>query len=504
MSLLLFFVHSLCPSCLCGKIYPNHKDTEGTRETQRKIHFHAILSIPCCLHSPLIFTKGMKYCFPILAAFVVCFGITVAFAQNFDDLRSAGNGIDVDADGGVFLLSKEKAEALGKMMANMLEPLPESLNKKVAFRKISLKKLDAQVKAIVDQYEVLPDTIRYLGGLTSIEYIVAVPEENDLLLIGPAEGWRVDSAGNVVGNQSGLPVLVFEDFLTILRAWNRTDISRGVVCSIEPTPETVTKLAKLHQQFTSINANNADAYFAALEETYGNCPITITGVPAQSRFARVLVAADFKMKQIALGLEPSQARNIPSYVSLVSGSRPNISPRFWLVPEYAATTHDSKKLIWRLGDLKIRVFSNEDYLAPRRNVRATGGTDRAALNWCSKLEENYDGLAKAQPVFGELRNNMKLALATALIHQENLLQKANCKLMVLLDDAKLKPLDHPIPKSVTYRSVKSQNGYSTIVACGGIEINSLGMLRNNLQLDNRIDSERSKLIQTTGDEWWSQ
>ena len=412
------------------------------------------------------------------------------FAQNFDDLRFAGNGIDIDTHGQVRPLSQEKAETLGRITANNMEPLPENLDRKVPLRKISLKNLDAQVKTIVDQLDFLPDTIRYLGGLTAIDYIVAVPEENDLLLIGPAEGWRTDAASNIVGNQSGMPVLVFEDFLTALRVWNHFTAPPTVFCSIEPTQETVTKLTRLHQQYTRIDANNADAYFVALEEVCGENPITIRGVAASSRFARVLVAADFKMKRIALGLEPSQVRNIPSYISLISSSRPNITPQFWLTPEYGTITHDSKRLTWRLGDVKVRASS-----------RAPSGVDRATVNWCRSLEGNYDMLAKAQPVFGELRNSMRLALAAALIHQENLLQKANCNLTMLLDDVKLKLVDHPEPKSVAYQSVKSRNGYSIIVACGGVEINPLGTVRSNVRLDNRIDPERARLIRTTGGEW---
>jgi len=445
----------------------------------------------------------MKYLSPILfiaCLFVACLGMTATFAQNFDDLRSTGSGIDIDANGRVLPLSQERSEALGRMMANVLEAPPETLDRRVARRTISLKKLDAQVREIVEQYEVLPDAIRYLGGLTSIEYIVAVPEENDLLLIGPAEGWRVDNAGNVVGNQTGQPVLILEDLLTALRLWQQPIAPRTIACSIEPTQEAATRLARLHQQFTSINANNADAYAMAFEEAYGENPITITGVSESSRFARVLVAADFKMKRIALGLEPSQVRNIPSYVSLISTSRPNISPRFWLVPEYATITHDSQKLTWRLGNVRVRALSHEDYLSPQRNR----STDRAALTWCRNMEENYDALAKALPVFGELRNNMRFALVAALIRQENLLQKANCSLTILLDESKLKLVDYPEPKSVVFRSVRSRSGFSTIVACGGIEINPQGTVWNNLRLDNRIDAERARLIQAMGDEWWGQ
>ena len=426
--------------------------------------------------------------------------MTATYAQNADSLRSAGNGIDVDAAGRVMPLPPDKAAALGRMMMNVLEVPSEMMDRRVPRRAISLKKLDAQVRDIVEQYEVLPDKIRYLGGLTSLEYIVAVPEENDLLLIGPAEGWRTDAAGNVVGNQTGQPILVLEDFLTALRLWHQPVAPRTVACSMEPTLEATTRLARLHQQFTTITADNADAYAVALEEAYGENPITMIGVPATSRFARILVAADFQMKRIALGLEPSQVRSIPSYVSLISTSRPNISPRFWLVPEYAATTHDSAKLTWRLGSVRVRALTHEDYLSPQRNR----STDRAALIWCRNMEENYDALARMQPVFGELRNNMRLALAAALIRLENLLQRANCTLTILLDEVKLKLVDYPEPKSVAFRSVRSQSGFSTIVACGGVEINPQDAVRNNVRLDNRIDAERTRLVQTIGDEWWGQ
>ena len=417
-----------------------------------------------------------------------------SFAKSNVDLRFAGNGFDVDSDGRIRPLSLEESETLGKIMEDGLEPIPPEKNQKVSLRKISLKKLDAFVKNIVAQHEYLPDPIRYFGGLTSIEYIVAVPEENDILLIGPAEGWRADHAGNIVGNHTGMPILMLEDFLTVLREWNRPIPPKTIACSFEPTQETLTKLVGLQRRYTSINDKNADAYATDLEESYGDCTIKISGVPASSRFSKVLVGADFKMKRIALGLEPSNTRNIPSYISGISVNRPNISPRFLLVPEYATTTHDSKKLTWRLGGLKVRASSQ---------TMVSRGIDRVALTWCRRLEENYDALAKAQPVFGELRNNMALAYVAALIHQEKLLQKAGCELTILLDEANLKLVEQPVPKFVAYRSIKSQNGSSTIVACGSIEINPSAAVQNNLRLDHKIDSERARLIETTGDEWWS-
>ena len=32
--------------------------------------------------------------------------------------------------------------------------------------------------------------MRHLAGLHRIQYVIAVPEEHDILLAGPAEGWK--------------------------------------------------------------------------------------------------------------------------------------------------------------------------------------------------------------------------------------------------------------------------------------------------------------------------
>ncbi|MDR0521155.1 MAG: DUF1598 domain-containing protein [Planctomycetaceae bacterium] len=423
-----------------------------------------------------------------------------AAAGNPPDFRSTGCGIEIGTDGTVVPLSKEKAISIGKLAAK--PDVPADLNKSVPLRKISLKKFDAEMKEIVEKQKFIPDAMRYLGGLTSIKYIAVIPEEKDILLIGPAEGWKNDSAGNIIGAQSGSPMMMLEDFLTVLMMQNRFTHQQGIItCSIEPASDALGKIVKVQQRYSTIDAKNAGAYADELENAFGKMPIAITGVPLQSRFAKVLAAADLKMKRIALGLEPAAVRNVPSYISLISGSRP-VNPRFWIVPEYSPVTHDSKKLTYQLSNLKIRVFAEEDYFAVRQNIKREN-TDRAAVQWCKRVEENFDALVKSQPVFGELVKDMEIAFVAAVIQQEKLLQKADCRLLILHDESKLKLIPYPQPKSVESKSVISKIGYSSVVACGGIEINPFGVLQTGLDLNEKMDAERKKLIQTKGKEWWS-
>ena len=49
-----------------------------------------------------------------------------------------------------------------------------------------------------------------------------------------------------------------------------------------------------------------------MEEALGPQTISITGVPPTSHFARVIVAADFRMKRLAMDFEPAPVDDMPS------------------------------------------------------------------------------------------------------------------------------------------------------------------------------------------------
>ncbi len=67
--------------------------------------------------------------------------------------------------------------------------------------------------------------------------------------------------------------------------------------------------------------NNKQAIAAGLEKALGRQQVTFTGVPATSHFASVLVAADYRMKRLAMNFEPSPVRGMPSFLQHVQGDR---------------------------------------------------------------------------------------------------------------------------------------------------------------------------------------
>ena len=164
--------------------------------------------------------------------------------------------------------------------------------------------------------------------------MLVYPEQKDIVLVGPGEGWKVDARGNVVGVTTGRPVMLLDDLLVALRTaaagrprrhhlLDRSDRRR-------PAP-----VAGLRRQRSTPSAIRTTA--ANIEQALGPQQITFSGVPPTSHFARVLVAADYRMKRLAMGFEPSPVRGLPSFLQMISAGgkgMSNMLPRWWLEPKY--------------------------------------------------------------------------------------------------------------------------------------------------------------------------
>ena len=74
------------------------------------------------------------------------------------------------------------------------------------------------------------------------------PEERDIVLVGPAEGWALDPRGYFVGAKSGRPMLLLDDLLVALRAAIQSP--SVLSCSINPTPEGIRRVNGLSFHIT--------------------------------------------------------------------------------------------------------------------------------------------------------------------------------------------------------------------------------------------------------------
>jgi hypothetical protein len=237
--------------------------------------------------------------------------------QNTNNINvlSIVGGVSVDAAGMVTNADRDTSGNLRQFRLDALQAIPEGMNQTAGLRKVSLRRLEAEIKKCLEAGKMLPDAVYLLGGLLEIRYVLVYPDQRDIVLVGPAEGWVLDPRGYFVGAKSGRPVLLLDDLLVVLRSAIHSP--SVLSCSINPTPEGIRRVEALARQVRGGADGQTTA--AAMVEQLGPQRITVNGVPDSTHFARVMVAADYRMKRISMGLEPAPIRGLPNYPDMVKG-----------------------------------------------------------------------------------------------------------------------------------------------------------------------------------------
>ena len=384
----------------------------------------------------------------------------------------------IDAEGLLRNIQPDETKQLCALREKAAQPLAGGIEQKGELRKISLRRLEAAIAAQLKTGKPLADEIKYLAGLQQIRYVFVYPDEHDIVLAGPAEGWKVSPQGEIVGTASGRPVLLLDDLLVALRGSEECRES-GISCSIDPTAEGLVRLKALVTQLTrgGTDIGTASEEIAA---TLGPQMITVDGVPDASHFARVLVAADYRMKRLAMGFEPAPIKGLPSFLQLSkSGGRGmrSMLPRWWLEPDYDSVLADENGQAWEIRGAHVRAATEEDVLTETGAREHTGKSNPVAKKWANNMTRHYDELAVKEPIFGQLRNCIDLAVVATLISKEGLLLKAECRLPILYGQAELPIEDFPTPRQVNTQVSLLQKGANWLIsASGGVKLNAWSLL----------------------------
>ena len=383
-------------------------------------------------------------------------------------VQQAVGGIAVNADGVVDVPSVEDQATLGQLRDTALAAVPQNLEAWTDLRAVSLKQIEAQIAECIAEGNDLPEAVRYFGGLQRVEYVLVYPEQNDVVLAGPAEGWRVDALGNVVGSTSGRPVLLLEDLIVALRMREVAQLE-PISCSIDPTPEGMRRFQAVFSTLREMG--DPDETLPALEEALGPQKITVTGVPQTSHFARTLVAADFRMKRLAMGFEPSPVGGMPSFMDMLARSRGSQSatPRWWLAPKYEPLARDADGLAWQLRGQGVQCLTEEDHFNAEGKRETSSKAGATATKWANTMTEKFSELADHDSSFGQLRNAMDLAVVAALLDKEGLLVKAGLELPGLTHEVALSEYYAPRESASKANFVRRRSDF-VISTSGGVQI----------------------------------
>ncbi len=425
--------------------------------------------------------------------------IVVGGGFGFGRSRAVG-GITIDSSG--VLRKPTEKQTRQTLDAMKLENVPADLKQLNEIRKVSLKQLEMAIassesKDIAD----LPDAVKYMAGIQRIKYVFVYPEQNDIVLAGPGEGWKVNDQGIVVGESTGRPVVLLEDLLVAFRSVHQAR-QGGVTCSIDPTAEGRRRFREFISQQSSFRPSILDGIAKAL----GQQQITLSGVPESSHYARVLVAADYHMKSIAMQLSDSPVKELDSYLAMMKKTRmkpTNIMPRWWLASDYEPLAKSDDGLAWEIRGQGVKAMTEDEFVDATGNRKGTGKVNKAAQRWADNFTSNFDELSQHNAAFGDLRNLMDLNIVATVIEGYELEQVAGCEFGLLRGETGLKTPQWHTPKSIEPQCSFIRGTQGLVVsASGGVEVNPWKVVSQNAISDVQLASVRVKADSDLAATWW--
>ncbi|MBS0263508.1 MAG: DUF1598 domain-containing protein [Planctomycetes bacterium] len=426
-------------------------------------------------------------------------------------------GVYVDPHGLMRTLTKEDTQGELELLGRRVREadLNSDMARPSSLRLVSLKRLEQTVASRLEAGRPVLETMQHLAGLTQIRYVFVYPDDHDIVIGGPAEGWKFDNAGRAIGRESARPALQLDDLVVILRTFAPGGPGE-FGCSINTRDANLKAVRDFVEQSSRTplapGKGARDRWLGELQRRLGQQDVVIIGVPANTRVAQIVAEADYRMKLI--GVEKLDGgKDIPSYFALLKAAgqtkgAPLEALRWWLTMKYGAIVHNPNRNVFEIQDSSVLVQSENQFVNSRGQHVPTGVSEAVNQLFAQNFTQHYAQLARREPVFAELRNLFDMALVAALCREEHLHDRAGWNLGSFGRDGAYQPAVVPPPTVIeSVINHKVYNGTNLVVqVAGGVEGNLLSVARDPklAREDQRLTQvgERGKLPKLPASRWW--
>jgi len=423
-------------------------------------------------------------------------------------------GVRVDPNGLLVRLSRE--EQTGRLTALGVVARKADLNTDMAqvsgLRLVSLRRLEQEIAARLAAGQPVPKTMKLLAGLTKVEYVFVDPQSRDIILGGPAEGWQYTQSGIPVGTTSGRPTLQLDDFVTVLRTFSPGGAGY-FNCLIVPRQENLKRTKAYADASTArgpLASGGVRNFMRQLQRRMGLQDVVINGIAADSRVARVIAEADYRMKLIGIGrLKVTSA--IPSYFALLAQTSQKAPPsmnalRWWMTMKYDAVLHSPDRNVFRMTGSSVLCQSENELIQDSGKRVHTGKADPTNLLFARNFTRNYAKLARRDLVFADLQNIFDLSLTAALIRHEGLDGRIGWNLGIFAPRGSYHPAQYEPAKTVMSVSAyrKYKGGEVVVQVAGGVRADLMSVLKNKAiyRQDARVGEVAARAGQLPKNRWW--
>ncbi len=423
-------------------------------------------------------------------------------------------GVSVDADG-VFNIRQFAVPGGQQFMRNAVfaqTRLPRETWQQSDLRKISLRRLTVALQRCVDEGLEPTETMAHLAGLTSLKYVFALPDEKDVILAGPAEGWTRDADGRAVGIYTGRPTIMLDDLLVALRSQDNDRPNPWVGCSINPTADGLKRLSDYQRSLPNTIPVHAEAEVAAtsvvaIERALGMANIVVFGIPADTQMARVMVEADYLMKLIAIGRQPPPI-DMPTFFSESKRPGKYMLQRWWFSPDYRRVIASPDDLLLEFTGAVVKLGTEDYRIGPQGQMRKLDNKPGPATRrYATAFTKHYDRIAELSPVYAQLRNMVELLVAAAYLNKRGAFDRVNFDAGLLLDTERLPTDKLAVPRQAPFAANAAWRNHRLIAPSGGVLVTPDDAWHAaNIQIDksNRLDKRRGLATQGLAGQtnWW--
>ncbi len=452
----------------------------------------------------------------------VCAAVLVpqAWGQNNNNNNGGGNnaggglggnqaGVVVSPDGVLRMKSFTDPGLGNRRLQEARVKLGADLSKPSKLRKVSLNRLEAALRQNLEKGAGPDEDMKYLAGLTRLEYVFFYPDTNDIVIAGPGEGYVADASGRVVGLTTGRATLELQDLVVALRAFGPNGDQKQVISvSIDPSPEGLKKMQQFLVNLGRITPGDDRRIAAGLQENLGLQNVTFQGVSPKTHFAQVLVEADYRMKLIGINLERPPVK-ILSYVDKAKPSdvARNAMERWYFTPNYECVRVSEDSLACQLVGEGVQLIGANEMVNADGGRINNGAVNLASKAFTNSFTQNYPQLAQKSPVYAQLRNLIDMSIAAAFIQKQDYYGQANWKMETLGDERKFSVEVYEEPKTVESAVNVIWKGSTLMTPIGGgVNIQPLKAIETSYIL-NDAKGEVAQLRKSTLDrlpdnKWW--
>ncbi len=388
-----------------------------------------------------------------------------------------------------------------------------AVRKPSALRKVSLTRLEKQAQMLRALGRDPDDVMKSMAGIYRVKYVLLYPETGDVVIAGPAGDWEINAEGRKVNVKTGEPVLNLDDLVVCLQ--NAFAEGSRFGCSITPRKA---NLAKTKQFLAESNLKGA-AWRKQFRDTLGKQDIEVYGVHPQTRVARVLVEADYRMKLVGMGLEDGTV-GVTSYLNMVELNRDGSVPstdviRWWFALNYDALYAIESRDAFELRGQGVRVLSENELLTETGERKHTGKSDGPVHEFARSFTKHFDRLATKYPIYAELRNVFDLALVAALIKAEDVPGQLDWHMTHFLPGKSQLPYEVELGSAakevetiINHKTIRGRRLTHTVVGVsGGVRVDANKLVqRNAIKVDDyglmKASHKASKPQALPRNSWW--